>query len=52
MNDTTVIGSAGQVEDVRAYVRAVRAWLGDLPADEVEDLVVVTAHQQQQITGR
>ena len=38
MNDTTVIGSAGQVEDVRAYVRAVRAWLGDLPADEVEDL--------------
>ena len=38
MNDTTVIGSAEQVEDVRAYVRAVRAWLGDLPADEVEDL--------------
>ena len=38
MNDTTVIGAAGQVEDVRAYVRAVRAWLGDLPADEVEDL--------------
>ena len=23
---------------MRAYVRAVRAWLGDLPADEVEDL--------------
>ena len=38
MNDTTVIGAAEQVEDVRAYVRAVRAWLGDLPADEVEDL--------------
>lgn len=39
MNDTTVIGSAGQVDDdVRAYVLAVRAWLGDLPADEVEDL--------------
>ena len=39
MNDTTVIGAAGQVEeDVRAYVLAVRAWLGDLPADEVEDL--------------
>ncbi|HYN65630.1 MAG TPA: hypothetical protein VES93_02000 [Ornithinibacter sp.] len=38
MNDTTVIGTAGQVEDVRAYVLAVRAWLADLPADEVEDL--------------
>ena len=38
MNDTTVIGSPGQVEDVRAYVAAVRAWLADLPADEVEDL--------------
>jgi hypothetical protein len=38
MNDTTVIGAAGQVEDVRAYVQAVRAWLGDLPPDEVEDL--------------
>ena len=38
MNDTTVIGSAGQVEDVRAYVAAVRAWLADLPTDEVEDL--------------
>lgn len=38
MNDTTVIGPAGQVEDVRAYVRAVRAWLADLPADEVEEL--------------
>ena len=38
MNDTTVIGAAGQVDDVQAYVRAVRAWLGDLPADEVEDL--------------
>ncbi len=38
MKDTTVIGSAGQVDDVRAYVQAVRAWLGDLPADEVEDL--------------
>ncbi len=37
MNDTTVIG-AGQQEDVRAYVWAVRAWLADLPADEVEDL--------------
>lgn len=38
MNDTRVIGSPGQVEDVRAYVGAVRAWLADLPADEVEDL--------------
>jgi hypothetical protein len=38
MNDTTVIGAAEQVDDVQAYVRAVRAWLGDLPADEVEDL--------------
>jgi hypothetical protein len=38
MNDTTVIGSAEVEEDVRAYVLAVRAWLGDLPADEVEDL--------------
>ena len=38
MNDTRVIGSPGQVEDVRAYVAAVRAWLADLPADEVEDL--------------
>lgn len=37
MNDTTVIG-AGRDEDVRAYVAAVRAWLADLPADEVEDL--------------
>jgi len=38
MNDTTVIGAAEQVEDVRAYVLAVRAWLGDLPGEEVEDL--------------
>ncbi len=38
MNDTRVLGSPGQVEDVRAYVAAVRAWLADLPADEVEDL--------------
>ena len=38
MNDTTMIGAAGQVEDVRAYVPAVRAWLADLPADEVEEL--------------
>jgi hypothetical protein len=38
MNDTRVIGSPSQVEDVRAYVAAVRAWLADLPADEVEDL--------------
>jgi hypothetical protein len=38
MNDTTVIGAEAQVDDVQAYVRAVRAWLGDLPADEVEDL--------------
>ena len=38
MNDTRVIGAAEQVDDVQAYVRAVRAWLGDLPADEVEDL--------------
>ena len=37
MNDATMIGAA-QVEDVRAYVAAVRAWLADLPADEVEDL--------------
>ena len=37
MNDTTVI-EAGRQEDVRAYVWAVRAWLADLPADEVEDL--------------
>jgi hypothetical protein len=37
MNDTTVIGAA-QAEDVRAYVAAVRAWLADLPADEVEEL--------------
>ncbi len=37
MNDTTVIGG-GQQEDVRASVWAVRAWLADLPADEVEDL--------------
>jgi hypothetical protein len=38
MNDTTVLGAVGQVDDVRAYVGAVRAWLADLPADEVEDL--------------
>ena len=38
MNDTTVIGVAGQVDDVRAYVHAVRAWLGDLPPEEVEEL--------------
>ena len=37
MNDTTMIGAA-QAEDVRAYVAAVRAWLADLPADEVEEL--------------
>jgi HAAS len=38
MNDTTVMGAAEQAQDVRAYVAAVRAWLADLPADEVEDL--------------
>lgn len=38
MNDTTEIGTAPDTGDVRAYVTAVRAWLGDLPADEVEDL--------------
>ena len=38
MNDATVIGATGLDEDVRAYVLAVRAWLGDLPADEVEEL--------------
>ena len=38
MNDTTVIGPVGQAEDVHAYVAGVRAWLADLPADEVEDL--------------
>ncbi len=37
MNDATMIG-ARQAEDVRAYVAAVRAWLADLPADEVEEL--------------
>ena len=37
MNDTTVIAT-DQAEDVRAYVGAVRAWLGDLPPEEVEDL--------------
>jgi hypothetical protein len=37
MNDATVMGAA-QVDDVRAYVTAVRAWLADLPADEVEEL--------------
>ncbi len=37
MNDTTMMGAA-QAEDVRAYVAAVRAWLADLPADEVEEL--------------
>ena len=38
MNDTTVIATDPQVDDVRAYVGAVRAWLGDLPPEEVEDL--------------
>ena len=37
MNDTTMMGAA-LAEDVRAYVAAVRAWLADLPADEVEEL--------------
>jgi hypothetical protein len=49
MNDTRVIGSPGQVEDVRAYVAAVRAWLADLPADEVEDL---TAGMEADLTER
>ena len=38
MNDTTVVATDPQVDDVRAYVGAVRAWLGDLPPEEVEDL--------------
>ena len=38
MNDTTTVGNDPQVDDVRAYVGAVRAWLGDLPPEEVEDL--------------
>jgi hypothetical protein len=38
MNDTTVIGVPGTADDVRDYVGAVRAWLADLPADEVDDL--------------
>ena len=37
MNDATMMAAA-QVEDVRAYVAAVRAWLADLPAEEVEEL--------------
>jgi hypothetical protein len=38
MNDMTAVGAVPLADDVRAYVWAVRAWLGDLPADEVEDL--------------
>ena len=38
MNDTTAIATDPQADDVRAYVGAVRAWLGDLPPEEVEDL--------------
>ncbi|PKW27445.1 hypothetical protein ATL31_2288 [Phycicoccus duodecadis] len=29
-----------RAEDVRAYIGAVRAWLADLPAEEVEDLTL------------
>lgn len=50
MNDTTVIGaSAASEEDVRDYVDAVRAWLGDLPPDEVDDL---TAGMEADLTER
>ncbi|WP_392544560.1 HAAS signaling domain-containing protein [Oryzobacter telluris] len=38
MNDTTVIGGAGTADDVTDYVGAVRAWLSDLPPEEVDDL--------------
>ena len=38
MNDTRVIGADPRSADVQAYVTAVRAWLADLPAEEVEDL--------------
>ncbi len=41
MSDTTqVMGSPPEAQDVHAYITAVRAWLGDLPAEDVEDLTV------------
>ncbi len=39
MNDTTVMGAPRASDaDVLDYVGAVRAWLGDLPPEEVDDL--------------
>lgn len=38
MNDTTVIPTRPEAEDVRAYIAAVRRELADLPAEDVEDL--------------
>lgn len=39
MNDTTVMGTPRASDaDVLDYVGAVRAWLGDLPPEEVDDL--------------
>lgn len=35
---TAAESAAARSADVRAYVTAVRTWLADLPADEVEDL--------------
>ncbi|WP_377644454.1 hypothetical protein [Oryzobacter terrae] len=50
MNDTTVIGSPRASDaDVLDYVGAVRAWLGDLPQEEVDDL---TAGMQADLAER
>lgn len=40
MSDTRVMGSRPEAQDVQAYITAVRAWLGDLPPEDVDDLTL------------
>ncbi|MEO7423441.1 MAG: hypothetical protein ABIU87_13760 [Ornithinibacter sp.] len=40
MSDTQVMGSLPEAQDVQAYITAVRAWLGDLPPEDVDDLTL------------
>ena len=40
MSDTQVMGSLPEAQDVQAYITAVRAWLADLPPEDVDDLTL------------
>lgn len=40
MSDTQVMGSLPEAQDVQAYITAVRAWLADIPPEDVDDLTL------------